>query len=155
MYNLLYLSRKTQQTSPKIRKISRINTRFKHNIYTSQRRHSEVLFFGKQRETFSTTSKTTTQNKRKKREIQGATSLFFTHEFQATAATRIYSLLKSNKHLLTILGFHHLDSPQAVRPLYLVVLSKVRKQSNTLTNKQLKHKQPQNPQPKDTVPHQA
>lgn len=66
MYHLLYLSRKTHLASPKIRKISRINTRFKHYINTSQRRHSEVLFFGKQRETFSTTSKTTTQNKCKK-----------------------------------------------------------------------------------------
>lgn len=44
MYHLLYLSCKTHLASPKIRKISRINTRFKHNIYTSQRRHSEVLF---------------------------------------------------------------------------------------------------------------
>lgn len=66
MYHLLYLNRKTHLAPPKIRKISRINTRFKHNIYTSQIRHSEALFFDKQRETFSTTSKTTTQNKRKK-----------------------------------------------------------------------------------------
>lgn len=91
MYHLLYLSRKTHLASPKIRKISRINTRFKHNIYTSQKQYSEVLFFGKQRETFSTTSKTTTQNKRKKREIQSTTSLFLAHEFQATATLRMYS----------------------------------------------------------------
>ncbi len=143
MYQLLYLSRKTHLASPKIRKISRINTRFKHNICTSQRRHSEVLFFGKQRETFSTTSKTKLQNKRKKDKYRAPLSPSSPTNFKPL---QHYGCIPSK---IKQTPSHHprISSPrftQAVRPLYLVVLSKVRKQSNTLTNKQLKHKQLQN-----------
>lgn len=143
MYHLLYLSRKTHLAPPKIRKILRINTRFKHNIYTSQRQHSEALFFGKQRETFSTTSKTTTQNKCKKEKYRAPLSSSSPTNFKPLQQ---YGCIPSK---IKQASSHHprISSPRFTTsgtPTISKVLSKVRKQSNTLTNKQLKHKQLQN-----------
>lgn len=128
----LYLSCKTHLASPKIRKISRINTRFKHNICTSQRRHSEVLFFGKQRETFSTHQKLRHKTSAKKTNTEHHFPLPRPRISSHCNTTDVF-LLKSNKHLLTILGFHHLDSLQAVHSPYLKYKTK---SENNLTHSQ-------------------
>lgn len=118
MYHFLYLSRKIHLASPKIRKISRINTRL-NTIFTLHKDDIPKSYFSANKEKLSPPhQKLRHKTSAKKTNTEHHFPLLHPRISSHCSNTDVF-LLKSNNHLLTILGFHHLDSPTAVRPPYL------------------------------------
>ena len=144
MYHLLYLSRKTQLASPKIRKISRINTRFKHNIYLHKDDIPKSYFSANKEKLSPSHQKLRHKTSAKKEKYRAPPPSSSSTNFKPLQQ---YGCIPSK---IKQAPSHHprISSPRFTTsgtPTISKVQNKVRKQHNTLTNKQLKHKQPQNP----------